>query len=114
MPIRLPVHMLVASILAEMKLLRAVFPQWIACEPLSAIGTQVVSEVLIGRFREVGIGKPLFHILQQLGDRFHVVFVEVRFGDLGGVMCSENFDLDHVAVVVSRSKLLAAEITRDV
>jgi hypothetical protein len=43
-----------------------------------------------------------------------VVLVEVLFGDLGRVLGSEHFDFDHEMGLMSRSKYLAAEITRNV
>jgi hypothetical protein len=101
-------------VLAEVKLLRAVFPEGIAREPAPAFGAKVVPEILRGWCAEFGVGQPLFHVLQQLADRFHVVLVKVRFGEFRGIVGGEYFDFDHIAVVVSRPKLLAAEITRDV
>jgi hypothetical protein len=101
-------------ILAEVKLLRAFFPEWIARESLPAFGTKVVPEILAGRFHGIRVGQTFFDLVQQLADRFHVVLVKVRFGKFREVVRGVDFDFDHIAVVVAGVKFLAAEITRDV
>jgi hypothetical protein len=101
-------------VFTEVKLLRAFLPERISCKLTAAFGAKVVTEVLKGRFRESGVGHTLLHVMQKLADRFHVVLVKVRFGDLGGVVGGENFNLDYIPTVVIRLKILATEITRDV
>jgi hypothetical protein len=101
-------------VFAEIELLRSLFAQRVPHEPATADWAQVVAEVLVRRLGEVRVGDIVLHVAQQLADRLHVVGVEVRFGDLSGVLGGKNFDLDHVMVVLSGPKLLAAEITRHV
>jgi len=70
--------------------------------------------MLVHGFHKLRILDVVIHFAQEFTDRFHVVVVQIRFGDLRGIMSSEHLHLDHIAVVLSRAKLSTAQITRNV
>jgi hypothetical protein len=100
-------------ILAEIEFLRRFFTERVPNEFFVAFRAQVVAKILVRRRVAVGIGRALIRIPKKLTDRFHMVIVKVCLGDLAGVVGGENFHFDHIAVIVSRGKLFAAEITRN-
>jgi hypothetical protein len=105
--------MCVLLILAEVKALGRVLAEGIAGELLVAIGAEVEAEVLAGGLDRARFDQPVFLIAKELADGFHVVVVEVLFGDLRGVVSGEDFHLHDKAAIVADRELLAANITRD-
>src|SRR5262249_10181491 len=60
----------VVSVFAEVELLRGLFAERVLEETLAAAGAQVVAEVAVGRLHLLGIDRALFHLAQQVADRF--------------------------------------------
>jgi hypothetical protein len=86
----------------------------VANELPATLRAEVVAEGLVRGLGRHRVDEVFLHVVQQLTDRLHVVLVEVGFGDLGGVVGGKNLEFDHVAVVLSGTQLLPAEITRNV
>src|SRR6516162_10267162 len=86
-------------VFAEIELLCHFPAERVASELGPAGGTKIVAKVLL---RVVDLFESvLFHFSQQLANRLHVVFVEVLFGDLGGIVRGKELHLHHVALIVS-------------
>ena len=92
----------------------ASLPNGSRSESLAALAGRGRSGSAARPFDGFALGQVVLHLAQQLADRFHVVLVEVGFGDLRRILRREDFNLDHEVLVVARPKHLAAEITRDV
>jgi hypothetical protein len=98
-----------------MKFLSALLAERITDEFLVAVRTEIIAEVFVGRLGEIGIFLSIvLHLAEQLADGFHVVVIEIGFGNLGGVVSSEDLYLDHKALVLSGAEFLTAKITGDV
>ena len=102
------------SILAEIEFLCGFFAERIPHELLVAFRAQIKPKILVGRRGNVWIDDPVFLLPEKLADRFHVILVQIGLRQGCGVVRSEDLHLDHVTVVFSRRKFLAAEITGDV
>jgi len=101
------------SVLAEIKLLRAFFSERISQESLVTLRAEIVAEMTIGGLDLIWIF-VLFHFAQEFADRLHVIVVQIRFGNLRGLVRRKNLDLDHKALIVPGAQLLTAKITRNV
>jgi hypothetical protein len=63
----------------------------------AALRTHVVTEFLGNGFDGVH-AVEVFHVLEHLAHRFHVVFFEIGFGDLRGIVGSEYLNFDDVMI----------------
>src|SRR5262245_22420882 len=110
----LPFRAVDSSVFAEMELLRCVPAEGVPEQALMALRAEIVTELFTARFDKFNLVRVVLQFLQKLTYRFHVVIVQIRLRNLGGIVRREHLHLDHIAVVVPWAKFLATEITRDV
>jgi hypothetical protein len=96
-----------------MELLCRFFAERIADEFLVAFGTQVVAKILIGRLQILGVDIAVFHLAEELADGFHVVGVEIGFGQFRRILGGENLHFYDKVAIVAGLQLPTTEITRD-
>jgi hypothetical protein len=101
------------SILAEKELLTLLLAQGIADETFVAIRAEIEAKVL-ARLLDILIFRAIFHVAQELTHFFHVVFIQVGFRDLAGVLGGEGFNFYDKTLIVSGPNFFTAEITREV
>src|SRR5437899_11247501 len=100
------------SILAEIEFLSRFLAEGVANEFLVTFRAKVVAKLFVSRGGGIRIGITFLRLPEDFTDRFHVVVIEIRIGDLGRIVAGKNLHLDHIAVVFARHNYLAADITR--
>jgi len=88
-------------VFAEIELLRGLFAERVPEKSLVALRAQIIAKVFISRLDFLSIIRVVFHLAQELTDRFHVVVVQIRLGDLRGIVGSEHFDFDDEALILA-------------
>lgn len=101
------------SVLAEIERANQLLTERILHELGMAGFTEIEAKSLVHR-RGDFIGREGLVALQDLGDRFHVVLLEIVLRELGRIEAGEGFDLDDESRVAGNSQVFPAEITREV
>jgi len=102
-----------SSILAEIERTKVFAAERVFEEFPVACGAEVELEALSNLGFEL-LRSETFVSLKELGDRFHVILVEVVLRDLGRIKTGVSLDLDHIAGIAGGGQILAAQITREV
>jgi hypothetical protein len=101
-----------ASVLAELEFLSVLATERVAQEAFAAVRAEIESAIARGRLDLDGL-VVFFHAAEQFADGLHVILIEVGLGQLGGVVCGKDLDLDDM-VVLAGTQLLTTAITSHV